>query len=130
MKGFEPVTLSWQGDDFTVPAENQLMLIAMIEDALVGNSGEQAITMLARPNGPSYARLAAAYGAALRYAGAEVRDEEIYLSIMEDFAAHKSDAATKVRAAVMGLLAIIAPPIALALNAPDEPVKKKKRAKA
>lgn len=128
MRGFEPVTLAWKGEEFTVPAENQLRLIAMIEDALSGASGEQAIAMLARPSGPSYSRLAAAYGAALRFAGASVTDDEIYLSIMSDFAEQKQDAALKVRGAVMALLAIIAPPIALSLAVP-EPDKKKSRKK-
>jgi hypothetical protein len=130
MKGFEPVTLSWQGNSFTVPAEDQLRLIAGIEEALTGNSGDQAIAVLASPSGPSYSRLSAAYGAALRFAGAEVSDEEIYLSIMSDFAEHKADAASNVRGAVMALLHIIAPPIALALNAPEPSKKKKKTAKA
>lgn len=129
MKGFEPVTLTWKGEDYTIPADGQLALIAKIEDALSGASGEQAITVLARPGGPSYARLSAAYGAALRHGGAQVSDDEIYLSIMTDFAEHKSDAAAKVQGAIIGLLAIIAPPVALALNAP-EPSKKKSKAKA
>lgn len=129
MKGFEPVTLSWGDNSYTVPADSLLMLIASIENALSGASGEQALTVLSRPSGPPYSRLAAAYGAALRFAGAQVSDEEIYLSFMQDFADGKADAALKVRNAVFGLLAIIAPPISMSLSAP-EPSKKKSRAKA
>lgn len=123
MKGFEPVTLSWDGQDYTVQPEGQLMLIAKIEDALAGESGQHAIHVLTRPGGPSYVRLAQAFGAALRHAGADVTDDEIYLSIMEDFASQRADVAVKVQGAILALLSIIAPPIALSLREP-EPEKK------
>ena len=125
MKGFEDVTLGWGGEEYTVPANNQLMLIAQIEDALAGTSGQQAVNVLLRSGGPSHSRLSQAYGAALRYAGATVTDDEIYLSIMEDFASGSNDSASKIQGAIMGLLAIVAPPIARAVAA-DEPAKKPK----
>lgn len=128
MKGFEPVTLSWGGQAFTVPAERQLQLIAQIEDALSGATGEQAVAVLMRPNGPPYSRLAAAFGGALRYAGAQVTDDEIYMSIVEALAEQNGDVMLDVRNAVLALLAIIAPPVALSLAAPAS-AKKKKTAK-
>jgi hypothetical protein len=112
MKGFEPVTFTWKGESYTVPAEGQLMLIARIEDALSFGTGEAAIVVLTRNGGPSHARLAAAFGAALRHAGADVSDDEVYLSLMEDFASGKADVASKVQGAVLALLSIVAPPIA------------------
>lgn len=129
MKGFEPVTLTWQGEKFTVPADGQLMLVAAIEDALAGASGQQAITVLTKPGGPSYVRLAQAYGAALRHAGANVTDDEIYLSIMSAFAESDANVAVEVQGAIMGLLAIVAPPIAFALNEP-EPKKKPRKTRS
>lgn len=116
MKGFETVRLSWQGEAYEVPAERQLRLIAEIEDALSGPSGRQAIGVLLSPGGPSYSRLAAAYGAALRHAGATVTDEEIYLSIVGDLAGGQDRVREKVQAAVLGLLEIMAPPLALAIR--------------
>lgn len=118
MKGFEDVTLSWKGEDFVVQANRQMMLIAEIEDVLV-KPGQQAVTVLL--NGPAHSRLARAYGAALRYAGASVTDDEIYLSITADLAEGKADAVVKIQAAVLGLLAIIAPPIARKLTETSEP---------
>lgn len=119
MKGFSPVHLSWKGEKFTVPADRQLQLILEIEDALAGASGQQAIAVLMQRGGPSYARLSQAYGAALRYAGADVSDDEIYLSIMSDMAEGKADAAAKTQTAILALLAIIAPPVALQLTGGD-----------
>lgn len=112
MQGFEPVTLSWQGKDYTVPAERQMGLIARIEDALSGPGGEQALNVLFRREGPPYSRLASAFGAALRYAGAQVSDEDVYLSIMEDIASGGgTKAAEKLLAATSALLNIMAPPL-------------------
>lgn len=113
MIGFEDVTLSWQGKDYIVPANKQMMLIAKIEDALAGDSGQQAFTILFRKGGVPHSRLAMAYGAALRYAGAGVTDEEIYLSIHQDIADEsRQQVAAKFSMMTMGLLALISPPAA------------------
>jgi hypothetical protein len=117
MQGFEDVTLTWQGQSYIVPANRQMMLIAVIEDALSGASGQQALTVLFRREGPPYSKLAAAFGAALRHAGARVSDEDVYLSMMEDMA-HKSkaDVTEMIQATIVALLSIIAPPAARALT--------------
>ena len=113
MHGFEPVTLTWQEQSWTVPANKQMGLIARIEDALSGDSGEQAVTILWRKEGPPHSRMAAAFGAALRYAGASVTDEEIYLSIHRDIATGSAtQTAAKVNMMILALLSIISPPMA------------------
>lgn len=130
MQGFEDVTLTWRGQSYIVPANRQMMLIAVIEDALSGSSGQQALTVLFRREGPPYSKLAAAFGAALRHAGARVSDEDVYLSMMEDMA-HKSkaDVTEMIQATIVALLSIIAPPAARALTgaepAPVETSEKK-----
>ena len=133
MQGFEPVTLSWGGEDFTVQADNVLELVAHIEDALCGADQPSAVVALMRPGGPTHVRLSRAYGAALRYAKASVTDEEIYLSIQDDFASGKTDVSVKINAAIMGLLKIVSPPVAMSLVAPSAkkpraPRKKKPKA--
>jgi hypothetical protein len=59
--------------------------------------------------------LARAFGAALRYAGAQVTDDEVYLSIQSDLADGRTDAAGAAQAAILSLLAIISPPVAMKL---------------
>jgi hypothetical protein len=113
MHGFEDVTLSWAGRDYVIPANRQMRLIAMVEDALSSGTGRQAIGILMQAEGPSYSRLAGAFGTALRYAGAPVSDDEIYLAIMQDFAdGDHAESTRKIQAAVLSLLTLIAPPIA------------------
>jgi len=122
MKGFEDVTISWRGQDYIVPANRQLMLIALIEDALSGDSGKQALSVLFRREGPPYSRLAAAFGAALRHAGARVSDEEVYLSIMEDMAQRsKAEVTAMVQQSIIALLSIMAPPAARAITGANSP---------
>ena len=122
MQGFEDVTLSWRGESYTVPANNQMMLIAKIEDALSGESGQQALTILFRKEGPPHSRLAAAFGAALRHAGARVTDEEIYLSIQDDIAAKgKAEKTIAIQSCILALLSVISPPAYHAIaGGPDE----------
>lgn len=111
MQGFEAVTLSWRGQSYTVPANQQMMLIAKIEDALSGESGQQAISILFRREGPPHTRLAAAFGAALRHAGSKVTDEEIYLSIQTDMISKtKGEKTASIQACIFALLSIISPP--------------------
>ena len=120
MHGFDDVTLTWKGQDYVVPANRQLMLIAKIEDALSGDSGQQAVSILFRKEGPPHSRMAAAFGAALRYAGANVADEEVYLSIHQDIASGSIDqVAAKVNMMVLSLLSIISPPSARVLKGED-----------
>jgi len=111
MRGFEDVTISWRGVDYTIPAKGQMMLIAKLEDALSGESGQQAMTVLFRKEGPPYSRLAAAFGAALRHAGAKVTDEEIYLSMQADLANRSKESRTAtIQNCILALLSIISPP--------------------
>lgn len=118
MQGFEDVTLGWKGETFTIPANRQMGLVARIEDALSGDTGRQAISILMQKEGPPYSRLAAAFGAALRYAGANVTDEEIYVSIMEDFSKSQALVVAKLQAVIVALLMVIAPPLGRAVSAP------------
>lgn len=111
MQGFEDVTLGWKGIDYVIPATKQLMLIQKIEDALSGDTGEQAVSVLFRKGGVPHSRLARAYGAALRHAGAKVTDEEVYLSIHQDIAEKSAQQVeATMLALIWSLLAIISPP--------------------
>lgn len=123
MKGFEPVTLHWGEKSFTVKAEDQLRLIAEIEDALADKSGAPAVSVLMRDGGPSFSRLSCAYGAALRCAGAVVTDDEIYLTISEGLAEGDPSLAIKLQDLVLGLLSIIAPPVYRRVAGDGEPGK-------
>lgn len=99
MSLFKTVTLSWKGEDFEVAADKVMLLIAQVEDIIT-------LPELLNPKGRPLAKISMAYGVALRYAGAKVRDDEVYAAM---FAEGSSDAASN---AVNGLLLMMVPPAA------------------
>lgn len=117
--GFQDVTLGWRDASYVLPAERQMMAIAKIEAALCPDGRGQPVQKLLTGNGLTYHQLASAYGAALRSAGARVTDEDIYLSIMTDLANSATEVQEKVQVACLGLLEIVAPPVALKLREGD-----------
>lgn len=126
MHGFEDVTFEWRDEKYTVPADQQMMLIAKVESALSGDTGRQAIDLLTQPGGPPHMRLAMAYETALEYAGAIIKPGEVYLAIMEDFANGSGEAHMKIASATMALLCVISPPIGRAMKDDGKPKKKVK----
>jgi len=97
---FSDVALDFNGNQYTVAGADILPLIARIEGVIT--LGE-----LVDHTRPSNAKLAMAYGQALRFAGAQVTDQELYLCIFQE------GAAQKMAGAVSGLLALMIPPEAL-----------------
>jgi hypothetical protein len=127
---FEDVTLSWKDETFTVPANEQMVLIAKLETALRGDSGRQPLSILMQKEGPSYGELARAYGAALRHAGAKVSDSEVYMSIQEDLTSLKGVKLTeKLQAATIAIISIMSPPLGHAILGMGDGKKPKKATK-
>lgn len=97
---FQPIKLEWKGEPFTVPADRVMGAIAVIEDVVtlkeIYEAGAKGKVKLSR--------IASAYGALLRYAGAKVEDDEVYEGM---FAVDSGKAAA---AAVTSLLSMMVPP--------------------
>lgn len=77
---FEPVTLTWKNVEYVIPPNRVLRAIAIIEDVipmqeLIAN-GEKGTAPIAK--------IACAFGAVLRYAGAKVTDDEVYAGMFVD----------------------------------------------
>lgn len=104
-KRFEPVTLEYGGSSYSVAPNRVLGLIDCIEehitlyDLSVGTRSPGSVRM---------ARLAQAYGAALRYAGAtDVTDEDVYHAL---FGKGGTQTRQTMMTVIGGLLAIMVPP--------------------
>lgn len=69
MGPFEAFTFNWDGKDYAIPAEEQLRVIAQIEDVVT--AAELAQFTASRRNPPT-AKLAMAYGILLRHVGVKV----------------------------------------------------------
>jgi hypothetical protein len=97
---FDPVTLTWKGTDHEVAPDKIMGLIARIEEIVTLSEIHAAV----QKGGMPLAKLAMAYGASLRYAGAKVDDAEVYASF---FAA---GAGAAIPGAVQALLVMMVPP--------------------
>lgn len=99
MSLFNDVTLVWGGTEYTIKSDNVLRLIAQVEDVITFAELYRFGLKGAIPQ----ARIATAFGTMLRYAGAQVGDDEVYKAMFKDGGAH---AVTAVRT----LLEIMSPP--------------------
>ena len=80
---FQPIKLSWRGKAFAIPAERVLGAIASIEEVA---TFPEIIRMVSGT--PNMSKIARAYGAVLRYAGAVVDDEEVYEGMFQPGSTH------------------------------------------
>lgn len=100
---FQDVELEWQGRVYTVPARKVMPMICKIEDVITLQEFERYAVSGSVPIG----RLCCAYGAALRYAGAPVGDDEIY-----DVAFRGAEEQQALGMAVTNLMKLMLPPAA------------------
>lgn len=106
MGSFEDIRLEWAGADYTIRANRVLGAIARIEDVVTLNELQRFAVRGTAP----MAKIAMAYGAVLRYAGATVSDDEVYAGM---FGAGGTSADAVVDS-VSTLVAMMVPPNAIA----------------
>ena len=99
MSVFQPVTLAWQGKEYEIESDKVMMLIAKIEDVITLSE----VYNYAQKGAAPVAKIAMAYGVALRYAGASVRDDEVYKGLF-------GGGDDSIPAALNALLAMMIPP--------------------
>lgn len=109
MSGFDKIDLKWKGQTYAVEPHRVLRLIARVEEVV---TVDELVKYANRGTAPM-AKLSMAYGAALRYAGVKVTDEEIFESV---FTGNNSEA---VGVAITGLLSLMIPKSARAQPAAE-----------
>lgn len=77
---FEPVRLEWRGVEHRIPADNVLRGIAKVEEII---TLPELVAYEMRGTVP-LAKVSMAYGALLRHAGAEVKNEEVFAALFGD----------------------------------------------
>lgn len=104
MGSFDDFKVSWAGKDYVIPAKRRMQAIAAVEDF---------VTLSDLCNGkPRFAKLAQAYAALLRQAGARLEDDEVYLGM---FGPREEDSeSSDATAALIGLLSLMLPPSEMA----------------
>lgn len=112
MRKFADVRLVWDNRTYTVRANQLLGLIARLEGIV---TFVELVGIQVRGGVPQ-AKLAQAYGEALRYAGCEVEDEDIYYKMFPTVG-QPAETALAVSNSVNGLMALMIPPDNLAVEA-------------
>lgn len=108
MRIFEPITLHWEGRDYSIPPDDVLRCIAKIEDHITLIELSTASNKRTIP----LAKMAIAFGAVLRHAGAHVSDDEVYAGMFAD-----GNLVNKAQVAVTTLLTLMIPPGSLTQDA-------------
>lgn len=122
MSIFSSVTLLWKGEEYIVPPDRVMGLIAVVEE-------EISIIELNRKNGAPLVKLSRAFSAALNYAGKVEAEENVYKTF---FALSKDE--NTIPMVVNALLMMMVPPLeeggdeSAALK--KQPAKAKKKPKA
>jgi hypothetical protein len=104
MAVFNEIKLQWRGEAFAIPPGRVLGAIAEIEEIITFH---EVLEKMAAGR-PPVVPIARAYGAVLRYAGAEVSDEQVYEGMFMG-----ETVAAKVTDAVHNLLLLMMPPAAI-----------------
>lgn len=105
MKGFEDLSFDWAGKSYKLPANKVLGAIARVEDIITLNELQRYGSRGAAP----MAKLSMAYGALLRYAGAQVSDTEMYEAMFGD---GKTVESSTIVEAIITLISVMIPPSA------------------
>lgn len=95
---FEPIELTWQNRKFVITPSRALRAIARVEDIIT-------LQQLSKADQVPFAKLALAYHSLLKFAGADVSEEDVYEALW-DATGDGRNAATMVNA----LLSMMLPP--------------------
>lgn len=98
---FQEVKLRWGDEEFVVAPDRIMPLLAKIEDVITIGELQRSVTQAK----PPIAKLAMAFGIALRHAGAKVTDDEVYEGMFAE-----GELQVKVAQSVFSLLVLMIPP--------------------
>jgi hypothetical protein len=104
MSSFDDINLEWEGKPFIIKSNRVLGAIARIEDVITLSE----LQRFGMRGGSPLAKIAMAYGAVLRYAGAQVTDEEVYRGL---FSQGKKTSAETVMLSIHSLVSMMIPPM-------------------
>jgi hypothetical protein len=80
MSAFNDIELVWQGQTYVIPARASLEAIARIEEVITMDELAHCVVRSAKP----MLRVSRAFASVLRFAGANVSDEEVYADLFGD----------------------------------------------
>lgn len=110
MKGFDPISLPWNGQAYSVPADRQMELIMRVEDGLIAGKDRQAFQVLVMRSGPPVSLIGKVYADALIYAGAAVTHVEVVRALQASIRSGKGDLYRVIADTLSEILGVIEAP--------------------
>lgn len=110
MKGFDPISLPWNGQAYSVAADRQMELIMRVEDGLIAGKDRQAFQVLVMRAGPPVSLIGKVYADALIYAGAPVTHVEVVRALQASIRSGKGDLYRVIADALSEILGVIEAP--------------------
>lgn len=106
MSVFQDVCIEWDGKKYTIPSDQVLKAIAIIEEHF---TIQQLISNMSNSENIKLVKLTSCIGEVLRYAGADVSDEKVYAGMFKE-----GEAREKVMQTIQVLVMMMLPPEKLA----------------
>lgn len=113
MSIFEDIKLTWDGKEYVIPSDRVMGAIARIEDVVTLGELQRYSEKQTAP----LAKVAMAYGAVLRYAGANVTDDKVYAGL---FGGDGQNQHESIVTSIYILLAMMVPPAAMRKDPSDK----------
>ena len=110
MAAFEEVRLTWGGKPYVIPPDGVMRAIAIAEDIITLDELARAVQKQAIPR----VRIAEAFAAVLRYAGANVTADDVHAGMF----AKGGDQGVAALAALNVLMSLMLPPSSFKAEAP------------
>jgi hypothetical protein len=107
---FNPIELEWNGDKFVIPSDRVFGAIARVESVEIEGAGAtipELVRVSQRRGTVKTTVLAAAFGELLRYAGADVTNDEVLRGMFV------ADTAISAQDALLTLMTLMIPPDAV-----------------
>jgi len=101
MGAFDDIKIGWAGKEYTIPARKALGAIAQIEEVVTFAE----LLRYAQAGQMPLAKISKAYATVLRYAGADVSEEDVYLGMFADDSSQQM-----AFIAMQGLMEMMIPP--------------------
>ena len=103
---FQPITVSWKAESYTIPPDGVLRAIAAIEDVItLGELARDSETGTIR-----FTRIAKAWGALLRHLGSKVSDDDVYAELFSGNLVEVKERISLSVSTLIAMMVVIVPP--------------------
>lgn len=102
----DTAVVEWAGTKYGIPADDQMRLIAQLEEILGGNAPEAILSGTATES-----QLCNCLAAIIRAGGGDVSALEVYRGIQAAYAQGEAESVAKISAITLAIISLLSPPL-------------------